>query len=163
MKNLFSDRDAVFSPCKRYRYLLRRVWDKKLPRALVVMLNPSIADDQVDDPTIRSLFRLLRSLGYGSFEVVNVFGLISTDPGELSKHTDPIGPRNHIVIEGAIGRCDVAIFAWGAHPMAQQYAGDIQNAIRSCRPAVYCFGKTKGGEPKHPLYLKTGTQLEVYA
>jgi hypothetical protein len=38
----------------------------------------------------------------------------------------------------------------------------VGNTLRSFRPAVFCLGKTKSGAPKHPLYLKSGTQLEVY-
>ncbi len=163
MSDLFLERDAVISDCGRYRYLLRRTWDPAKPRALVIMLNPSTADAEIDDPTIRSLIRLLRGHGYGSFEVVNVFGLRATDPTELSKAGDPVGPRNQAIVEGALGRCDVAICAWGAHPMAREASIEIRNAIRSWRPAIYCFGKTKDGAPKHPLYIKSGTPLQVYA
>ena len=163
MSDLFLERDAVISDCGRYRYLLRRTWDHTKPRALVIMLNPSTADAEIDDATIRSLTRLLRGHGYGSFEVVNIYGLRATDPAELAKADDPVGPRNLAIVEAAIGRCDVAICAWGAHPMA--HAGttvDIRNAIRCRRPALYCFGKTKTGAPKHPLYIKSGTALEVW-
>ncbi len=155
--------DAVLSPCGRYRYLLRRAWDAVKPRALVVMLNPSTADADTDDATIRSLVRLLRNLGYGSFEVVNVFAMRAIDPNALFTVNDPVGPFNISTIEAAICRCDIAICAWGAHPMARVASTvDIRNAIRSRRLAMYCFGRTKSGAPKHPLYLKTGTVLEVY-
>lgn len=160
--DFFLERDAVLSDCGTYRYLLRRTWDHSKPRALVVMLNPSTADAEVDDATIRSLVRLLRGAGYGSFEVVNVFAFRSTDPKRLTEAADPVGPRNLPIIEAAIGRCDVAICAWGAHPMARGASVEIRNAIRAARPAMYCFGKTKDGDPKHPLYIKSGTALELY-
>ncbi len=160
--DLFLERDAVISDCGTYRYLLRRTWDHSKPRALVVMLNPSTADAEVDDATIRSLVRLLRD-SYGSFEVVNVFAFRSTDPKRLTEAADPVGTRNLPIIEAAIGRCDVAICAWGAHPMARSASMDIRNAIRAARPAMYCFGKTKDGDPKHPLYIKGGTALELYS
>lgn len=64
-------RSAVISPCKMYRYLLRRAWDESLPTALFVMLNPSTADAEVDDPTIRRCMGFARSWGMGSIEVVN--------------------------------------------------------------------------------------------
>ncbi len=97
---LFLERDAVLSDCGTYRYLLRRTWDHGKPRALVVMLNPSTADAEVDDATIRSLVRLLRD-SYGSFEVVNVFAFRSTDPKRLTEPADPVGPRNQPIIEAA--------------------------------------------------------------
>ena len=157
------ERDAVLSDCGLYRYLLRRAWDHDKPRALFIMLNPSTADATVDDATIRSCIRLCKSLGYGSFEVINLFGWRATDPAELEKAADPIGLDNEKISIGAIQRCDVAICAWGAHAMAEKRnARRIVEVIRARKPAVYCLGKTKHGHPKHPLYIKTGTQLEVY-
>ena len=162
MSDLFMERDAVISECGKYRYLLRRVWDHDKPRALFIMLNPSTADAEIDDPTIRSCIRLSKGLGYGSFEVVNLFGLRATDPAELEKATDPIGPQNATVGDAAINRCDVAICAWGAHPMAQRRAADFISWVKGWKPAAYCLGLTKAGAPKHPLYIKSGTPLTVY-
>lgn len=160
--NHYLENDAVLSDDGKYRYLLRRIWDYSKPRALLVMLNPSTADAKTDDATIRSCVRLLSGLGYGSMEVVNVFGLRATDPAELAKADDPIGPRNADVMNAAIGRCDVVIFAWGAHPMAEERGRLIRSTAKSYRPVVYCFGKTKNGHPKHPLYIKSGTPLETF-
>src|ERR1700680_305374 len=122
MADLFIERDAVLSDCGVYRYLLRRVWDRDKIRVLIVMLNPSTADAQVDDATIRSLFRLCRRLGYGSFEVVNLFAFRATDPDELFKATDPIGPLNERISGAAIVRCDLTIVAWGTHKMAREHS-----------------------------------------
>lgn len=160
--DLFLERDAVISDCGLYRYLLRRVWDHRLPRLLVAMLNPSKADAEVDDATIRALYRLCRALGFGSFEVINLYGLRATDPDELAKAADPVGPGNDSVASTAINRCDMVVCAWGAHPMAGARAQSMVEAIRRKRPLAYCFGTTKAGAPKHPLYLKTGTPLTTY-
>ena len=162
MPNHYLENDAVISGCGKYRYLLRRTWDGKKPRALYVMLNPSTADAYQDDATIRSCVRLAVGFGYGSMEVVNLFAWRATDPDELGAVADPVGPNNDASIERAIGRCDVAICAWGAHPVSSIRIADVTNAIRSQRPAVYCLGKTKAGFPKHPLYIKSGTPLETY-
>lgn len=158
----YLENDAAISDCGRYRYLLRRTWDAKKPRALLVMLNPSTADARLDDPTIRSCVRLLSALNYGSLEVVNVFGWRATKPDELLRVADPIGPGNELAVEAAILRCDVVIYAWGAFPPAAQHSIWIRNLVAGRRPAAYCFGKTKDGSPKHPLYIKSGTPLEVF-
>lgn len=162
MADLFLESDAVISECGRYRYLLRRTWDHGKPRALFVMLNPSTADGEIDDATIRSCIRLSKGMGYGSFEVVNLYALRATDPTELQWDAEPIGPNNNDSIAGAVSRCDIPICAWGAHPMAGNRAGEVRSIIRSYRPAVFCLGKTKSGAPKHPLYIKSGTQLETF-
>ncbi len=158
------ERDAVLSDCGRYRYLLRRAWDHTKPRALFVMLNPSTADAKVDDATIRSCIRLCKSWGYGSFEVCNLYGWRSTDPDALNVGDMPmmIGEKNADVMDAAIGRCDVVICAWGAHASARLRQQAVCSTVKAMKPAVYCLGKTKSGAPKHPLYIKTGTPLEVY-
>lgn len=162
MPNVYLENDAVISACGKYRYLLRRTWDHGKPRALLVMLNPSTADARLDDATIRSCVRLLSGNGYGSMEVVNVYAYRATKPEELAKQGDPFGPDNARTVAAAIQRCDVVICAWGAHPGAQAHAKPILNEVRAHRPASYCFGKTKAGSPKHPLYIKSGTPLEVF-
>lgn len=162
MPNHYLENDAVLSDCGQYRYLLRRTWDRAKPRALLVMLNPSTADAKQDDATIRSCVRLLSGQGYGSMEVVNVFAWRATNPDELAKAEDPLGPQNERVIAAAVGRCDVVVCAWGAHPFAMSKTSFLRSFLRSRKPAIYCFGKTKAGAPKHPLYIKSGTTLETF-
>lgn len=162
MSDLFLERDAVLSDCQKYRYLLRRTWDHDRQRALFVMLNPSTADAEVDDATIRSCTRLCRSWGYGSFEVVNLYGWRATDPAALAQATDPVGDRNDDIAEAAIARCDVVIFAWGAHKSVNSRVSTMRDLVLKHRPQVFCLGTTKAGHPKHPLYIKTGTPLEAY-
>src|SRR5689334_322706 len=101
------ERDAVISDCGRYRYLLRRAWDHTRPRCLLIMLNPSTADAEIDDPTIRSCIRLAKENGYGSFEVVNIFSFRATDPKDLAKAERPIGPLDEQITAAAVRRCDV--------------------------------------------------------
>lgn len=161
MIDIFIERDAVISDCGRYRYLLRRVWNHKKLRALFIMLNPSTADAEIDDATIRSCTRLCKSWGHGSFEVVNLFGWRATDPTELLKAEDPVGPKNDLIAEAAINRTDISVCAWGAHKMAVSRAPRMQRLIQLHRPAAFCLGRTKSGAPKHPLYIKTGTQPEA--
>lgn len=160
--NKYLENDARLSDCGTYRYMLRRTWNYTQPRVLIVMLNPSTADATVDDATIRSCVRLCQWRRDGGFEVVNLFALRATDPEELRRAGDPVGPDNDRAIEAAIGRCDIAICAWGAHPMGGNRSGHVRSLLRQHRPAVFCWGTTKSGAPKHPLYIKTGTPLVAF-
>jgi hypothetical protein len=153
---LYLENDVVISECGQYRYLLRRVWDQAKPRALFIGLNPAATND---NPTIRSCVRLANSLGYGSIELVNIFGWRATDPNELAKQSDPTGPLNDNSVAAAIARCDVVICAWGASAMATRQAAFLSTLIRS---GAFCLGTTKSGAPKHPLYIKSGTALRPY-
>jgi len=159
------ERSAVISDCENYRYLLKRIWDHEKLRALLVMLNPSTADADVDDPTIRACYRLLDALGYGSFEVVNLFGLRATDPKGLACAVDPVGRDNDRIAEEAAERCDVMVCAWGANPFAAARTHRGRTMVRiavSSYLVVQCFGLTQKSHPKHPLYIKTGTTLEPW-
>jgi len=156
-------RSAKISCCGKYRYLLARVWNINLPKACIIMLNPSTANAEVDDATIRALVRLLDALGFGGFEVVNLFALRSTDPSALMAADDPVGLLNDRYIDEAISRCDAVVCAWGANKFVVQSKRGIE-VLKILVPFLtpQCFGTTKAGAPKHPLYLKTGTSLEPY-
>lgn len=161
----YLENDAVISDCKQYRYLLRRTWNFERPRCLFVMLNPSTADATIDDPTIRSCVQIANGAGYGSFEVVNLFAWRATEPDALllpAVVPIAVGPNNDGTIRSAINRCDMVICAWGDHKAAAKRSRSVVEIIRSERPAAFCLGKTKAREPKHPLYIKTGTPLEAY-
>jgi len=82
-----------------YRYLLWRTWDASLPRALWILLNPSMADERKDDPTLRRCTRFSASWRFGGLEIVNLFALRTPYPRDLYQAADPVGPANdrHIV------------------------------------------------------------------
>ena len=86
-------RAADFSPCKTWRYTLRRTWDEKKPRLLWILLNPSIADETRDDPTNRRGMRFAHSWGYGSLVFCNLFAFRTPEPAEMKKANDPITSR----------------------------------------------------------------------
>ena len=62
---------AVISDCQRYRYWLER--DRGERPLVFVMLNPSTADAEVDDPTIRRCRRFASDNGYTGIIVVNLY------------------------------------------------------------------------------------------
>ena len=160
MSDLFNDGGALFSDCGLYRLRLWRIWDRVKPRALLCGLNPSKAGPIENDATIRSDYRLLNALGYGGFVKVNLYGLIATDPRELLKVDDPVGPGNDQHILVASESCAVAVACWGAHKTVTKRAASVAALLRpQFSGFLYCFGTTKAGHPKHPLYLKTGTPL----
>lgn len=77
--DLFTEQSATISECGRYRYrLTRRFADG--PCATFVMLNPSTADETIDDPTIRRCRNFAIREGCGGLVVVNLFAYRATDP-----------------------------------------------------------------------------------
>lgn len=143
---------AVISDCGRYRYELIRRWGAD-PMLEFVMLNPSTADAEVDDPTIRRCIGFARLWGYGGIVVRNLYAYRATDPEVLVNVDDPIGPKNRAYLGNNIAHC--TIVAWGANPAAvgwwNGYPYNITAALK--RPRLYCLGVNSNGSPKHPLYV----------
>lgn len=143
-------RQAVISPDGTYRYQLLRRWQKGSSVVAFVMLNPSTADAEVDDPTIRRCIGFARAWGHDAMVVVNLFGYRATQPSELTGAGDPVGPDNDRHIKVATAQAERIICAWGAHPLASERL----EAVRALLPAeVECLGLTASGQPRHPLYL----------
>lgn len=151
-----------------YRYALWRNWElldgagRGGRRLLWICLNPSTADERLDDPTIRRCIRFSKAFGFGGMFLVNLFALRSKDPADLKKVVDPVGADNDQVIHDLALSCDEAIAAWGVHG---QYLGrerivcDIV-ALTDCR--LFHLGLTHEGYPRHPLYLDGATQRRAY-
>jgi hypothetical protein len=162
---LLEDRmTADISECGQYRYTLTR--KTKCPLrwvrpALFIMLNPSTADATKDDPTIRRCISFAEREGCTDLTVVNLFALRATDPRELPKHADPVGPLNDRRIREAIEaheKFGIIVAAWGANKFAQE-RGTLVKFLWS--PNLLCLGKNKDGSPKHPLYVKNDAPLIV--
>lgn len=141
---------AVFSKCDRYRYVLRRVWNSRKPTVMFVGLNPSTADAQKDDATIRRCVRFARDWGYGALVMTNLFAYRATRPHVLPRVADPVGPRNNWWLSTLRNRADLIVIAWGTRGALLER----DRAVLGKLGAVHCLGLTKGGHPKHPLYLR---------
>jgi len=87
-------REAVFSPCRKYRYRLSQIWDEGKAPLYWLMLNPSTADELKNDPTVERCERRARMWGYGGSVVFNIFAYRATDPQDMRAHKDPVGPDN---------------------------------------------------------------------
>ncbi len=150
---------AVFDASGMYRYSLWRAWYADHPRAGFIMLNPSTADEQRNDPTIRRCIEFARTWQFGSVEVVNLFAYRATDMKELLKVDDPVGKENDLFIEKAIERCATVVVGWGTKgPLLGRYRQVLQ-LLADTMKDVYCLGVTKDGHPRHPLYVRGDTRL----
>jgi hypothetical protein len=145
---------ATISDCGLYRYSLHRVWDQRSPVLPFVMLNPSTADAEVDDPTIRRCMGFAERDGFGGILVVNLFALRATKPEHLNHHPDPIGPEGDYWVLSTINACRVSgtpiVAAWGANPHAAVRGPGALSQDADWRH----LGLTKQGAPRHPLYVK---------
>lgn len=153
---------AVYSDCERYRYSLTRVWDPGGRRALFVMLNPSTATEVQNDPTVERCERRARALGFGAFQVTNIFAWRDTDPRNMRAAQDPVGPANDAAILDGAAWADQIIAAWGTHGAHLQRGVDVEAALRSAGHQLFHLGLSKAGHPKHPLYIAYTQQPEEW-
>ncbi len=147
---------ATLSPDGLYRYRLRRAWGVD-NWVNFIMLNPSTADADQDDPTIRRCIGFARRWGYDGLIVTNLYAYRATKPKVLRTVADPVGPDNDThLLACSLDRPVVA--AWGANADPARVA-----AVLELLPGdIYTLGLTKDGQPRHPLYVRADTDVTLY-
>lgn len=157
---------AVISPCGRYRYRLGRqicTSSRGLGTCLFIMLNPSTADAELDDQTIRKCIKYAKTWGYVGLDVVNLFAWRATDPREvLCNLADANNDDAFRHLSEAIRAADLIVCAWGngipradGRAATKERAASVLEWIRDAGKVPHRLGPlTKQGHPNHPLYLK---------
>lgn len=158
---------AVLSPCERFRYSLWRGWGADLqstPSLLFVMLNPSTADHQDNDPTIRKCIGFAKKFGFLGLEVVNLFAFRATKPADLRAAGYPVGDRNDHHIHVALDRCDKRVVcAWGANARGLERPKQVLELIRQRGGQPHTLWRCIDGTPSHPLMLPYTCPLQPLA
>lgn len=145
-------RSAALSACGTYRYELRRTWDDRPPVGWI-MVNPSTADADVDDATIRKCMAYARAWGHGGVVVRNLYALRSRDPKALWGSPDPVGPDNLAHLRRAVEE-PYTVCAWGANA-EPGWAASVVETLTAAGADLRALAVTKGGQPTHPLYLRS--------
>lgn len=148
----------------QYRYLLKREL-KDVPKISQestigwILLNPSTATDKEDDPTIRRCIDFSHRWGYTDMMLGNIFAYRATDPKELRKANkngiDIIGRDNDFWLAHLFEHSEIIVAGWGTHGVIMNRGLEIAYQF----PEMLSLGITKSGEPKHPLYLKSESEL----
>ena len=147
---------ALFSNDRKHRFLLWRCWSKQGGLTLFVGLNPSMADETSNDPTIRRIIGFAKREGASGVLVANLFSLCATRPEDLKAARIPVRNDNDKWLDAAQSLATRTIACWGVHGNHL----DRSRAVRSILGEPFCLGTTKHGEPRHPLYLKSDTALQ---
>lgn len=171
MTQEYIDCGAVVS--SRYRYELHREWrgshnpdnwiwmhaDQGVPKSCVfIMLNPSTADGEVDDPTIRKCVGFSRLWKYEKMVVVNLFAYRAVYPKELRIVGDPVGPRNAHHVRAALETAGLVVCAWGGSGGLYRQDQTMMGWLDAVGVEPVCLGLTDAGKPRHPLYLPYSTK-----
>ena len=157
--------NAVISPCGAYRYRLTRAAESLSPgksTALFVMLNPSTADAQLDDPTIRRCRGFAKLWDCNGLAVANLYALRSTDPAALWSHPDPVGPDNDDYLWNFARECGDVVCAWGSNARPER-AARVVSIMRRRRRAPVVSWHDERRPPRHPLYVRADQPLTEWS
>ncbi|HEV2430690.1 MAG TPA: DUF1643 domain-containing protein [Burkholderiales bacterium] len=144
---------AVFSRCRRWRYLLWRCWDESKPVANFLMLNPSTADERKLDPSCTRARNYAERWGFGAVVITNIFGWRATDPEEMKSVKDPVGRSNDAAIVEAAREANLLVCAWGNHGAHLNRSEAVLELLRTARIRMHVLRVNGAGYPAHPLYL----------
>lgn len=140
-----------------YRLRLTRRWGDG-DAVLVIMMNPSTATEDVDDPTVAKVTTMARHWSGGRFGkllVGNVFAYRATDQAELMRVPDPIGPGNNDALIAMASRAQMVVMAYGT-PKAKalrQRGPAVADMLLARGHRLFALQLSKQGIPWHPLYL----------
>lgn len=147
------DAGAIFSDDRNYRYRLWRTVSNG-PPVTFVLLNPSTADEEKPDPTMRRVLGFAKSLGYGRVEVVNLFALCSPLPKVMmAAGANAVGPDNDRHIREALLSAASCVVAWGNDGMFRDRDLEVMRLIRESKRPARALRLTDANMPEHPLYL----------
>jgi hypothetical protein len=166
MTGILRSTSAAISPDGLYRWMLGREFEHPGRTALWVGVNPSTADAEQDDQSIRKLYGFGERLGISKWLVGNLFAYRATDVNELARATDPIGARCDEFLEKMTGQADVVIAGWGRVDKVPQRlrhrVDDVANRIVGTGKNLMCWGTCQDGSPRHPLMVPYSQPLEVW-
>lgn len=156
--------NADLSECGKYRYKLTRLWGPRTGHVLpIIMLNPSTANHEVDDPTIRKCCVFADRAGFSGIAVYNLFAYRATKPRDLLVAADPRGPWNHRYLIEALEASKVLV-AWGSWGQRSLVAKQVEALLDlyDGSAELLCIDTTRNGDPVHPLMQSYDKKLRPW-
>lgn len=140
--------------------------------ACFVMLNPSTADANQDDPTVRECIGFARRWGLAGIRIANLFAYRTAYPRELTQALAAgvgiVGTGNMALLGSHMQTSERMVVAWGAgggkavRRLIDLYRVDFLLQAIDCAVQLQCLGTAKDGSPRHPLMLAYDTPLEPW-
>ncbi|WP_079456112.1 DUF1643 domain-containing protein [Pseudomonas aeruginosa] len=118
-------------------------------------------DSVVTDPPYGIRF-MGKAWGCNGIAVVNLYALRATNPADLWKHDDPIGPDNDWHLRAIAREYTDIVCAWGANAKPERVEA-VTSILTAAGGRLWCLGTTKDGHPRHPLYVRENQALLPWA
>ncbi|MGV8905929.1 MAG: DUF1643 domain-containing protein [Acetobacterium sp.] len=153
--------ESLFSDDGIHRYNLRKEWDKSLPTVTVISISPSGFSNVSADLTTQLITNNVEALGFGSFELLNLYSKINVDVKKIKDTTGLWDETTDACIQAS---CDKAfksdggkiILAWGKLAENNKKHGEREKQLFSLLSIyfdkVYCI---KGHGARHFLHPLT--------
>ena len=154
----YTESNAIFSECKKYRYALWRIWDYSKDIVTFICLNPSTADQVNNDPTVIRCINYAQDWDYGGMYMMNLFAYRATKSKDMMMAIDPVGPANDRWLKEIGHKSSIVIAAWGVCGGYRDRDREVIKLIGN----LYCLILTKEKYPGHPLYLKGDLRPKVF-
>ena len=144
---------AQFSDDGKKRYLLRKIWNEKLPSLTIIMLAPSEASGIVLDTTTQLCLNNASRLGYGSITIVNLFATLNDFALHQAEEEDP---ENLKAILEAVRKADQIIYAPGTgkakNKVFQKRQEQVLKELAPYEVKLCCLCDDEGkAKYQHPL------------
>ena len=150
-----------------YRYILGTRGKNPL---ICIGINPSTAQPDDLDNTLKSVERIALGNGFDSFIMFNVYAQRATSPDDMEKecnlllHKENLEAFRYVL---SISDKPAVWAAWGAIIEKRKYLPDCVRDMLAAGEEFgaewYCAGKvTKKGHPHHPLYLRKDEKLKPF-
>lgn len=161
---------CAFSQNRQYRYSLTHRWDEVQPLPLGaehskteytgprlvawIGLNPSTADENTLDATLRRVKAFSSAWGYDGFVMLNLFAWRDKSPKEMMKVRDPVGHENDTHILKHVALVDRVVCAWGNFGGYLSRVEKVVRLLETTKAEIVCLDRNANGSPKHPLYIQ---------
>ena len=150
-----------------YRYILGTRGKNPL---ICIGINPSTAQPDDLDNTLKSVERIALGNGFDSFIMFNVYAQRATAPDDMEKecnlllHKENLEAFRYVL---SISDKPAVWAAWGAIIEKRKYLPDCVRDMLAAGEEFgaqwYCAGKaTKKGHPHHPMYLRKDEKLKPF-
>lgn len=125
-----------------------------------ILLNPSTADADTNDPTLRRCIDYADRWDYARLEVGNLFAYRATDPDDLYEADDPVGPENDDHLEAIGTEADRIVVGWGHY--GGGFPHRVEAVVELLDVELLALDTTDCGQPRHPLFVDGDVEPEPW-
>ena len=151
-----------------YRYILGTVGKNPL---ITIGINPSTAEPDNLDNTLKSVDRIAKHNGFDSFIMFNVYAQRATNPDDMDREINLVLHKENMkAFEYILERCEEAPCIWAAWGAVIEKRAYLKDCIADMISIGEEYGakwytagkKSVKGHPHHPLYLKKDSVIEDF-